>query len=153
MDKETLESMYVQQPGSKDFFEKADIDNRKLNVHGTTPCIEISQFALNDLYLDILKNEFGKSNGVGQWIYDTFIMPVVVRLTRIIGATLLTLFAYKDDEGKVIEAYKNMGFATIEEDDLEYFPTTANLQPLLTYSEKSCIFMFQTTQDICSKIQ
>lgn len=153
IDNETIANMKLQQPWSKDFFDNTDINSRKLNVHSTTPCVEISQFALNDLYLDIIKESYGICNGFGGWIYNTVIVPMIVVLSRLIGATLVILFAYKDDDNKVIESYKRMGFTTLTDDDLELFPTTCNLQPLLTYSEKRCIFMFQTTNDICNSLR
>lgn len=152
IDEETQRDMFRMHPGTKEFFDKSSIEERKLNVHSATPSVEISQFALNDQYLEWMSNHNILNKGVGNYIFSNYIKDVLFMLSDRIGAALIILFAYQDEKRKVIEAYQRMGFMTIEDDEANLFPVTENLQPLRELYDKDCCFMFLKMEDIVTQI-
>lgn len=146
VDEDVKEKMIIDNPDAKDFFD-GNRDNKK-NVHSTTPCVEIVQFAINENYQEYLKENKLPNSKIGYSIFKEIISPLIQLLKNRIGITFIILFAYNDVQGKVIEAYRDMGFSTIEDDELNFFPLMENSTVLRTFFERKCKFMFMPVADI-----
>lgn len=134
------------------FYEKDDVeanmastDEGKL-VRSIIPCVEIEKFALNDVFLKELIKVNCKKNGMGQYIFRKYISSILIYISKSIGYHYVILFAYNHQ--KVLAAYGEMGFQTIEEDDMNLFSTMKDITLFVDCFSKNCKFMYQTLEDI-----
>ncbi len=71
-------------------------------VSGVIPGIEISHFAVNDAYRNSFKNP---PKRIGEYLYPTFIYPVIKKVSGLVGAEMIYLYA-AGDEG-LVKYYKD----------------------------------------------
>lgn len=142
-DNETKEQIHKTSPWLDNDYIK---NNDNMIVDGVDSCVEIAQFALNDVYLDYLGKHSIDNRLVGNWTFTNGIVPIIISISKYLGFSLLTVFAYNKD--KVIDSYRKMGFKSILDDKEEIVSTMQDHLALGDTSEKNCIFMFQQMADI-----
>lgn len=119
-------------------------------VEKIIPCVELEHFALNDVYLKWLK-ESGKNNkGIGKFIFKEYISDIIAVLSSEINFSFLILHAYNDF--KVIEAYRKMGFETMEDDAEAVFPVMSDVRALRYDYAGECKFMFRDIESILTAL-
>ena len=113
-------------------------------------CIELEHFALNDVYLKLV-NEDGYSNsGIGNYVFKEYISTVIAVLVSEVNFFYLILHAYNSD--KVINAYRNMGFETMEDDAEAVIPTLSDVRALHSDYAGDCKFMFRDVESILTDL-
>lgn len=108
-------------------------------VPDTIPGIEISHFAVNDIYRRKHKNV----RWLGGYIYPTFIYPIFKKFSEFIGVKVVYLYAADNSNGsednekkKHLVDYYREAFKFSEATDTRYIPVTS-------YYDDNCIFMYQ----------
>lgn len=99
----------------------------------TIPGIELSNFAVNQLY----KQHHANIAGIGTMVFADFILPLVNYQKNFIGVSALYIFALPDQ--KLVQYYKKLGFNRLEQEK-EIF-LNGHVKPVY---DEACIFMFQT---------
>lgn len=132
-------------------YEKTDPEHTKENdVEKIISCIELEHFALNDVYLKLV-NEDGYSNsGIGNYVFKEYISTVIAVLVSEVNFFYLILHAYNND--KVINAYRNMGFETMEDDAEAVIPTLSDVRALHSDYAGDCKFMFRDVESILTDL-
>ncbi len=132
-------------------YEKTDPENTKeKDVEKIISCIELEHFALNDVYLKLV-NEDGYSNsGIGNYVFKEYISTVIAVLVSEVNFFYLILHAYNND--KVINAYRNMGFETMEDDAEAVIPTLSDVRALHSDYAGDCKFMFRDVESILTDL-
>lgn len=120
------------------------------DVEKIIPCIELEHFALNDVYLEWLRNHAYNDKGIGFYIFNEYICNVIAVLSAEVNFSYLILHAINDS--KVIKAYKNMGFETIEDDAEELVPLLADVRALHSDYAGDCKFMFRDLESILDEL-
>ncbi len=98
----------------------------------TMPGIEISNFAVNETYI----NAHPEAKGIGINLFVDYILPIAKQAQIHVGARLLYIFALPNNS--LIEHYKKWGFARL-----------AKIQEALMHRrirpnyDRGCIFMYQ----------
>ena len=115
-------------------------------VSKVVPSIEIEHFALNDEYLKWLKRNGYNNKGIGYFIYQQYVKNTIIAALENIAFSYVILHAYKHD--KVIDAYRNMGFETYEDDKENIIPILDGLTPIRGDYADTCKFMYQSIEDI-----
>lgn len=113
------------------FVDSQTGEEKKKAVFDTLPGVELANFAVNHSYV---KANPGMK-GVGQVIFDSFIVPIIRQSSESIGIKILYLFAlpYQD----LISRYEDYGFSRLDnpyEDQLH-----SRLKP---FYDDSCKFMY-----------
>lgn len=72
------------------------------SVGQTIPCMELEYFAVNDLYLQWLKEHGYSDRGVGEYIYKKYILNVLRTLTEFINFSYIILFSSDAGRGNSI---------------------------------------------------
>lgn len=132
----TTSSMVV--PLEEDGFIEEN-DDKKYANH-IIPCVEIEHFAVNDRYREICANSGGDNHGIGQMIFKRHILGILNQLNHLINFTLVTLHAFNNPN--VIEAYRRMGFMTMQDDKEQIVPMLSDAKALYTEYSNGCVFMF-----------
>lgn len=132
-------------------YEKTDPEHAKeKDVEKIISCIELEHFALNDVYLKLV-NEDGYSNsGIGNYVFKEYISTVIAVLVSEVNFFYLILHAYNND--KVINAYRNMGFETMEDDAEAVIPTLSDVRALHSDYAGDCKFMFRDVESILTDL-
>lgn len=132
-------------------YEKTDHEHTKeKDVEKIISCIELEHFALNDVYLKLV-NEDGYSNsGIGNYVFKEYISTVIAVLVSEVNFFYLILHAYNND--KVINAYRNMGFETMEDDAEAVIPTLSDVRALHSDYAGDCKFMFRDVESILTDL-
>lgn len=132
-------------------YEKTDPEHTKeKGVEKIISCIELEHFALNDVYLKLV-NEDGYSNsGIGNYVFKEYISTVIAVLVSEVNFFYLILHAYNND--KVINAYRNMGFETMEDDAEAVIPTLSDVRALHSDYAGDCKFMFRDVESILTDL-
>lgn len=132
-------------------YEKTDPEHTKeKDVEKIISCIELEHFALNDVYLKLV-NEDGYSNsGIGNYVFKEYISTVIAVLVSEVNFFYLILHAYNSD--KVINAYRNMGFETMEDDAEAVIPTLSDVRALHSDYAGDCKFMFRDVESILTDL-
>lgn len=132
-------------------YEKTDPEHTKEKyVEKIISCIELEHFALNDVYLKLV-NEDGYSNsGIGNYVFKEYISTVIAVLVSEVNFFYLILHAYNND--KVINAYRNMGFETMEDDAEAVIPTLSDVRALHSDYAGDCKFMFRDVESILTDL-
>ncbi len=132
-------------------YEKTDSEHTKeKDVEKIISCIELEHFALNDVYLKLV-NEDGYSNsGIGNYVFKEYISTVIAVLVSEVNFFYLILHAYNND--KVINAYRNMGFETMEDDAEAVIPTLSDVRALHSDYAGDCKFMFRDVESILTDL-
>lgn len=132
-------------------YEKTDPEHtKKKDVEKIISCIELEHFALNDVYLKLV-NEDGYSNsGIGNYVFKEYISTVIAVLVSEVNFFYLILHAYNND--KVINAYRNMGFETMEDDAEAVIPTLSDVRALHSDYAGDCKFMFRDVESILTDL-
>lgn len=132
-------------------YEKTDPEHTKeKDVEKIISCIELEHFALNDVYLKLV-NEDGYSNsGIGNYVFKEYISTVIAVLVSEVNFFYLILHAYNND--KVINAYRNMGFETMEDDAEAVIPTLSDVRALHSDYAGDCKFMFRDVESILTDL-
>lgn len=132
-------------------YEKTDLEHTKeKDVEKIISCIELEHFALNDVYLKLV-NEDGYSNrGIGNYVFKEYISTVIAVLVSEVNFFYLILHAYNND--KVINAYRNMGFETMEDDAEAVIPTLSDVRALHSDYAGDCKFMFRDVESILTDL-
>lgn len=132
-------------------YEKIDPEHTKeKDVEKIISCIELEHFALNDVYLKLV-NEDGYSNsGIGNYVFKEYISTVIAVLVSEVNFFYLILHAYNND--KVINAYRNMGFETMEDDAEAVIPTLSDVRALHSDYAGDCKFMFRDVESILTDL-
>lgn len=79
------------------------------------------------------------------------ILPILLYYSSEINFTYLTLHAYNND--KVIEAYRRMGFETMEDDAAAIIPTMTDVRALHCDYAGDCKFMFKDVESILNSFR
>lgn len=123
-------------------------------VENIIPCIEIRKLCVNEAYLSFLKENEYNATGVGQYVFQTFIIPLMVVLSGVVGFTEVILLAIRDEKGKVVNAYReHMGFETLEDDKDKIISIFADAMVIVDMYSNGCEFMYQDIDDIISKYE
>lgn len=132
-------------------YEKTDPEHiKEKDVEKIISCIELEHFALNDVYLKLV-NEDGYSNsGMGNYVFKEYISTVIAVLVSEVNFFYLILHAYNND--KVINAYRNMGFETMEDDAEAVIPTLSDVRALHSDYAGDCKFMFRDVESILTDL-
>lgn len=132
-------------------YEKTDPEHiKEKDVEKIISCIELEHFALNDVYLKLV-NEDGYSNsGIGNYVFKEYISTVIAVLVSEVNFFYLILHAYNND--KVINAYRNMGFETMEDDAEAVIPTLSDVRALHSDYAGDCKFMFRDVESILTDL-
>ena len=132
-------------------YEITDPEHTKeKDVEKIISCIELEHFALNDVYLKLV-NEDGYSNsGIGNYVFKEYISTVIAVLVSEVNFFYLILHAYNND--KVINAYRNMGFETMEDDAEAVIPTLSDVRALHSDYAGDCKFMFRDVESILTDL-
>lgn len=132
-------------------YKKTDPEHTKeKDVEKIISCIELEHFALNDVYLKLV-NEDGYSNsGIGNYVFKEYISTVIAVLVSEVNFFYLILHAYNND--KVINAYRNMGFETMEDDAEAVIPTLSDVRALHSDYAGDCKFMFRDVESILTDL-
>ena len=132
-------------------YEKTDPEhNKEKKIKKIISCIELEHFALNDVYLKLV-NEDGYSNsGIGNYVFKEYISTVIAVLVSEVNFFYLILHAYNND--KVINAYRNMGFETMEDDAEAVIPTLSDVRALHSDYAGDCKFMFRDVESILTDL-
>ena len=132
-------------------YEETDPEHTKeKDVEKIISCIELEHFALNDVYLKLV-NEDGYSNsGIGNYVFKEYISTVIAVLVSEVNFFYLILHAYNND--KVINAYRNMGFETMEDDAEAVIPTLSDVRALHSDYAGDCKFMFRDVESILTDL-
>ena len=92
--------------------------------------------------------------GVGRYVFQTFIIPLMVVLSRVVGFTEVILLAIRDEKGKVVNAYReHMGFETLEDDKDKIISICADAMVIVDTYSNGCEFMYQDIDDIISQYE
>lgn len=128
-------------------------ENEKV-VKNIIPCIEITKFCVNDLYREFLKIKGYKGNYIGKFVFEVFIVPVLVVLSEKVGFEAIVLFALKDPENKVVDAYRNhMGFESAEDDEAKIISSLENTMVIVDEYSSECQFLFLELQEILRRFE
>lgn len=128
-------------------------ENEKI-VENIIPCIEIRKLCVNEAYLLFLENNGYNDVGVGQYVFQTFIIPLMVVLSRIVGFTEVILLAIRDEKGKVVNAYReHMGFETLEDDKDKIISIFTDAMVIVDMYSDGCEFMYQDIDEIIRKYE
>lgn len=115
-------------------------------VSKVVPCIEIEHFALNEVYLDWLKENGYNNRGIGYYIYQQYVRNTLIATLENIAFSYVILHAYR--HVKVINAYRRMGFETYEDDQENIVPILDGLTPIRGEYADTCKFIYQSVDDI-----
>lgn len=132
------------------------IESRKNEtlVDNIIPCIELAKLCVNEKYLNWLKENNYVCNGVGTYVFDMFIVPLIAVLTEFIGFLEVIVFAICDSEGKVVNAYReNMGFETIEDDKDKIVSAFEDASIIVDKYSDGCIFMYMEVEEVIKKYE
>lgn len=105
---------------------------------------------LNDIYLKWLKDNKYDNKGIGNYIFNEYISDIITVLSSEINFTYLILHAYNDP--KVIEAYRRMGFETMEDDAEAIVPVLSDVRALHYDYAGDCKFMFKDVESILAEV-
>lgn len=121
-------------------------------VRSVVPCVEIEKFALNDNYLDWLeKNEY-TNIGIGKFVFQMFISPILLFLSDAVAFHYVILFACNNE--KVISAYRDMNFETVGDDgDMIIIASDNTATPFIDLFSKECRFMYQELNEVIRHIE
>ncbi len=97
------------------------------------PAIELSNFAVNVLY----KKKHPEVEGLGKYIFRSFVMPLVYKIAKYVG--VYSLYIYALPEEKLISHYKTMGFTRLPQSQEKFVQ-----QHVKPKYDEGCIFMYQT---------
>ncbi|MDD6324901.1 MAG: hypothetical protein PUA72_04840 [Lachnospiraceae bacterium] len=132
-------------------YEKTDPEHtQEKDVEKIIPCVELEHFALNDVYLEWLENNKHSNKGVGNYIFNEYINDIIGLLSSQVNFTFLILHAYNNS--KVIKAYRQMGFETIEDDAEELVPVMSDVKALHYDYAGDCKFMFRDVESILNEL-
>ena len=97
----------------------------------TAPGIELANFAVNDQYID----NHPEAKGIGLTIFRKFVIPIIEKVSSIVGAKICYIFALPKDD--LIKRYKKYGFSRLAK------PLEEELhQRLKPRYDERCIFMY-----------
>lgn len=116
------------------------------SVGQTIPCMELEYFAVNDLYLQWLKEHGYSDRGVGEYIYKKYILNVLRTLTEFINFSYIILFSI--NHPKVVDSYRKKGFITIDDDNENIIPMLGEATVFASQIVEGCQFMFQESENI-----
>lgn len=105
--------------------------NMGLENFATIPAIELSNFAVNELY----KQKYPNTRKIGIMVFNEFILPLIHQAQEISGIQALYIYALPND--KLMEHYTSLGFTRL---DAEEAFIHKHVKP--KYDE-GCIFMCQ----------
>ena len=132
-------------------YEKTDPEhNKEKDVEKIISCIELEHFALNDVYLKLVKEDGYSNSGIGNYVFKEYISTVIAVLVSEVNFFYLILHAYNND--KVINAYRNMGFETMEDDAEAVIPTLSDVRALHSDYAGDCKFMFRDVESILTDL-
>lgn len=120
------------------------------DVEKIISCVELEHFALNDIYLEWLEDKGYSNRGVGNYIFKEYIMNIIAVLSAEVNFTYLILHAYNNL--KVIEAYRRMGFETMEDDAESIVPMMSDVRALHYDYAGDCKFMFRDIESILNEL-
>ncbi len=102
-------------------------------VPETLSGIEISHFAVNDLY----RKKHGYPKGLGKYIFPKFILPIINEVSEQIGVKVLYLYAAdSSDDNGLVSYYKDVfGFK-----EGQY---VHDMKPVTSYYDDYCVFMYR----------
>lgn len=98
----------------------------------TFPGAEIANFSMNETFL----NKHPEVKGSGIMIFNSFIQPIIKKVSKIIGLKIIYIFSLPED--KVINNYVKYGFARLDKRDERKLHRKIRPQ-----YDKTCIFMYQ----------
>ena len=128
-------------------YEKSNPEHiQEKDVEKIIPCVELEHFALNDVYLKWLNDNGYNNKGVGNYIFKNYICTIIEVLLSDINFSFLILHAY--NHPKVLDAYRKMGFETIEDDASAIIPTMTDVRALHYDYAGDCKFMFKDVETI-----
>ncbi len=96
------------------------------------PAIELSNFAVNVKY----KKNHPEVEGLGKYIFRSFVVPIVKKISKYVGVNSLYIYALPND--KLIEYYQKLGFTRLPEKHEKFVQ-----QHVKPKYDEGCIFMFQ----------
>lgn len=132
------------------------IESRKNQtlVDNIIPCIELAKLCVNEQYLDWLKGNNYVCNGVGTYVFNAFIVPLIAVITEFIGFLEVIIFAICDRDEKVINAYReHMGFETIEDDKNKIVPSLDDTSIIVDKYSDGCTFMHMEVEEVIKKYE
>lgn len=87
---------------------------------------------------------------IGNYVFKEYISTVIAVLVSEVNFFYLILHAYNND--KVINAYRNMGFETMEDDAEAVIPTLSDVRALHSDYAGDCKFMFRDVESILTDL-
>ena len=96
------------------------------------PAAELSNFAVNTQY----KKRHPETEGLGKYMFRSFVMPLVRKMAKYIG--IYSLYIYALPEERLIDHYKTMGFSRLPPKQEKF--VQRHVKP--KYDE-GCVFMYQ----------
>lgn len=130
----------------KPYEETEPEHTQEKDVEKIISCVELEHFALNDVFLKQLKDNGYNNRGIGNYIFKEYISSIIAVLSSEINFTYLILHAY--NHPKVIDAYKKMGFETMEDDAEAIVPALSDVRALHSDYAGECKFMFRDVESI-----
>lgn len=131
----------------------SNIENEKI-AKNVMPCIEITKFCLNEQYLSFLEENQYNNKGVGTYIFNMYIVSIIVVLAGMVGFMGVILFAIHDKYEKVINAYRDrMGFETIEDDSTKIISVLSDTSFIVDEYSSECKFMYQDVDEIIKRYE
>lgn len=97
------------------------------------PAIELSNFAVNVRY----KKKHPEVEGLGKYIFRSFVIPLVKKIAKYVG--VYSLYIYALPEEKLISHYTTMGFSRLPAAQEKFVQ-----QHVKPKYDEGCIFMYQT---------
>lgn len=132
-------------------YEKTESEHiQEKDVEKIISCIELEHFALNDTYLKCLEDTGGNNKGIGHFIFQEYISDIIAVLSSEVNFSFLILHAYNN--WKVIEAYRKMGFETMEDDAEAIIPVMSDVRALHCDYAGDCKFMFRDVESILNEL-
>ena len=100
----------------------------------TIPGIEISHFAINDIYRKKYSRNGKPLKGLGRYIYPTFIYPIIKKTSELVGIKIAYLNSV-DETGLADYYQESFGFTKTNSED-----SIIAIQP---YYDDGCTFMYK----------
>lgn len=116
-------------------------------INQSIPGIELSHFAINDLFKKELESETNKRvSGLGYLFFPKFIYPIIKDVHNKIGVKFFYLYAaVSSNEKKLVNYYKKvMGLATLKDCDKKINNKTLQIKPIRANYDNKCVFMYRT---------
>lgn len=130
--------------------EKNIVVDREINVEKSISCVEIEKFAINEKYLEWLKQKGYNDKKVGYFIFREYISKTIVLLSEWLSFSFVILHSI--NKPKVVDAYRMMDFETFEDDEMKLISSLDGVASIKGSYVDDCKFMYQPLELIVDKV-